>query len=155
TISKFYIRLSGNPSNGRSYAFTVRINGADTTVTCSVADAATSCSDLTHSVAVSAGDLIAIHAVGTANPTARTMVWSAVFSQQESGAQPGEARAQRLAAAALEDLAVRDRDPVEVPGEDAVDRRPHRAGVLHHAPAEDARGSEAAVGSVRAHQPAS
>jgi hypothetical protein len=81
SISSFYVRLSGNPNAGRSYSFVVRINGADTALACTIADAATSCSDTTHSVAVTAGSLIAIHAVGTANPTGRTMVWSAVFSQ--------------------------------------------------------------------------
>jgi hypothetical protein len=81
TVSKFYVRLSGTPGNGRSYTFTVRVNGADTAVTCVVQDAATGCSDTTNSVTLAAGDLIAIHAVGTANPTGRTMVWTALFAQ--------------------------------------------------------------------------
>jgi hypothetical protein len=81
TISSFYVRISGNPGAANSYDFVVRINGADTALVCSIADNATTCSDTTHSVAVSAGALIAIHATGNSNPTGRTMQWSALFAQ--------------------------------------------------------------------------
>jgi hypothetical protein len=81
TLSNFYVHLSGSPGNGRSFTFFVRVDGADTVVTCSVSDANTSCSDTTHSVAIGAGSLIAIRAVATGNPTARSFGWTALFGQ--------------------------------------------------------------------------
>jgi hypothetical protein len=81
TLSKFYVHLSGSPGNGRSFSFFVRVDGADTAVTCTVADANTSCSDTTHSVAINAGSLIAIRAAGAGNPTARSFGWTALFGQ--------------------------------------------------------------------------
>jgi hypothetical protein len=83
TISRFYVRLSGAAGGGStSYTFTVRIDGADTGITCTATGAATSCSDTSNSASVTAGQLISI----LADPSATQpndnldLVWSARFN---------------------------------------------------------------------------
>jgi hypothetical protein len=81
TISQLNVRLSGTPGAGRQYTFFLRVNGADTSLTCIVADAATSCADTTHSVAIAAGSLVSVRAFANGNPSARSMGWTALFAQ--------------------------------------------------------------------------
>ena len=83
TISKFYARLerpAGASGSGKGYTFTVRKNGADTALSCSISETALQCSDTTDSVAFAAGDLITIKAEPFSNPVEREMHWTAVFS---------------------------------------------------------------------------
>jgi hypothetical protein len=82
TVSNLYIRLDGSPGSSGSYTFTVRKNGADTTLGCMIPESATSCSDTdaAHSVSFNAGDLLAIKAVPTSSPSGRGMRWSAKFA---------------------------------------------------------------------------
>jgi hypothetical protein len=81
TISNFYVRLSGSPGNGKDYTFFVRVDGADTAVSCAIADGNAACSDTTNTVVVNAGSLLVVRAFANGNPTARSMAWTAVFSQ--------------------------------------------------------------------------
>jgi hypothetical protein len=81
TLSLLYVRLDGSPGGGNSYVFTVRVAGSDTAATCTISDGATTCSDLTNSVAIPAGALVSISANGISNPTARSMRWTAIFQQ--------------------------------------------------------------------------
>ena len=84
TLSELRVRLSAAAGGaGSSYAFTVRKNGVDTSVTCTIAVAATSCSDTTNSVSFSAGDLISVLADPSATqPTDNLEVrWTAKYSQ--------------------------------------------------------------------------
>lgn len=70
TISDFYVNFSVAPGAG-NYVLTLRKNGVDTTVVCTVTNPATSASDTTHSFTVAAGDYITIKSVDTgaaANP---------------------------------------------------------------------------------------
>jgi hypothetical protein len=63
TLSNFFVKVDSNPG-GTSITYTVRKNGANSVVTCAIAGgAATSCSDVTHTVAFAAGDLISIGSV--------------------------------------------------------------------------------------------
>ncbi len=57
TFSKMYVKTSGVPGGG-GVAITLRLNGANTALTCTVAGAATTASDLANTVAVVAGGLI-------------------------------------------------------------------------------------------------
>jgi hypothetical protein len=80
-VSKFYVILDGSPGTGKSYTFVVRKNGStSTSVTCTISDAATTGSDLTHSVSFTAGDYISIMVTPASNPTAVAMGWTAEFS---------------------------------------------------------------------------
>lgn len=73
TISKLRINLTAAPSTGKSFVYTLRVNGVDSALTCTVADAATTASDTTHSVSVAAGDRVSIKAVPSGTPTASTV----------------------------------------------------------------------------------
>ena len=50
-----YIRVDSAPGAGQTYTLTMRVNGSDTGITCTVADANKTCSDTTHSATVTAG----------------------------------------------------------------------------------------------------
>jgi hypothetical protein len=62
TLNGFYVRINSALAVTNSETYTVRRNGVDTTLTCTItnASAAVTCSDTTHSVSFSAGDLISI-----------------------------------------------------------------------------------------------
>lgn len=68
TIKNFFINIGQTPDAGKSYAFTVRKNGVDTTVVATIADTNLSASDLTHSFSVVAGDLLSWKCVPTGLP---------------------------------------------------------------------------------------
>lgn len=57
TVTAIYVKLSAAPGSGKSKTFTLRKNGADTALTCTVSDAATTCNG-TGSVAIADDDLI-------------------------------------------------------------------------------------------------
>lgn len=78
-LTNFYVELHGSPGAGKSYTFTLRINGVDTALVVAIADAATSGSDLVNEVNVSAGDLLSISCVPAGTPTARKARWSMLF----------------------------------------------------------------------------
>lgn len=82
TVGNFYVQLSAAPGLGNSVAFTIRKNGSDTAITCTITGTATSANDITHSFSCAAGDLLSIKIVpsGTivATPNILTSVqWGA------------------------------------------------------------------------------
>ena len=83
TIRGLQVRLSGNAGvaggNVQQYTFVLRINGANTAVTCFIQEASNVCSDLTNTVAISEGDAFALQSTGSGNPTARSVTWSFVI----------------------------------------------------------------------------
>jgi len=84
TVSDFYVTLDGSPGNNRWYTFVVRKNGADTSVTCTISGTDTTGFDLTNSVSFAAGDYISIMSTpSAANPTGRSMLWTAKFSPSQ------------------------------------------------------------------------
>lgn len=81
TIRSLFAQLDGACGSGNQIAITVRKNGADTTLTCTISGAsATSASDLTNSFTVAAGDLLAIKFVASATLAAsRLASWTCEF----------------------------------------------------------------------------
>lgn len=71
TIRNMYAHLNNSPGVGKSYTFTLRVNGANTTLSVTISGADTQASDLVNEVAVNAGDLISISVTPAAGPTAR------------------------------------------------------------------------------------
>lgn len=71
-LGPLYVKCPLAPGSGKSYAFTVRKNAGATSLTCTVSDANTTCSDTNTSnyPSIVAGDLIAIEAVASGTPTA-------------------------------------------------------------------------------------
>lgn len=65
-LRNLYAQARVAPSGG-SLVYTVRKNGADTALTCTMAAAATQANDATHEVTVAAGDVISIKCVSTAS----------------------------------------------------------------------------------------
>ncbi|HKW02267.1 MAG TPA: hypothetical protein VJN96_20760 [Vicinamibacterales bacterium] len=87
TLSALRVRLDGiaGPlASGDSYTITVRLNGADTALTCVVSEVATTCGDLGDTATVAAGDLISIAVIPStpARPAARSLRWTALFTAQ-------------------------------------------------------------------------
>ena len=80
TLSHFQVRLQLAVGVGGSITFTVYKNGAATAVTCTVSGVtAKSCSDLTHTVAFSPGDTVAVGAAQTLLPTFSIVGWAAQY----------------------------------------------------------------------------
>lgn len=69
TVKNLYARVGTAPGAGQGVAITVRKNGSDQTLTCTITDTNTSANDTTHSFSVAAGDDISIKAVTTATGT--------------------------------------------------------------------------------------
>lgn len=65
TLSRLFIKVQTAPGAGKSWAFTLYVNGSATALTLTIADAATTGSDITNSVSVSAGDRISLECVAT------------------------------------------------------------------------------------------
>jgi hypothetical protein len=77
TVKNFYVLAQQGPGTGNSWTMTLRKNGANTSVTCTISNLATQCSDTTHTAVFAAGDLISIGITGDGG--AKPGVWSAVF----------------------------------------------------------------------------
>lgn len=72
TVKNFYATASNASGAGQSYVFTLRKNGADQTVTCTMSNT-TTCNDTTHSFAVAAGDTMTIKVVSSATAASLTL----------------------------------------------------------------------------------
>ena len=82
-LSYLYVRLDNSPGGTNSYTFTIRKNGLDSTLSCTILGSATSCMNIdpAHSVTFDAGDLISVKAdPSSPSPTARAMRWTAKFA---------------------------------------------------------------------------
>jgi hypothetical protein len=82
TISKLRVELDAAPGAGAgdAYVFTLRVNGAGSTLTCTITQPATSGSDLTHEVTVSAGDTVSLECAPSNTPSATPNAqWSMLF----------------------------------------------------------------------------
>ena len=101
TFSDLYVYLSQTPGVGAdAYSFTLRVNGADSTLTTTILQPAVDGNDTTNSVAVVAGDLVTIEVTPIAIPAnqpeiALGMVFTPTVSHQSlimggsSSIQPG------------------------------------------------------------------
>jgi len=75
TSSNFYANVATAPGAGTSWAFTLVKNGVDTAITCTIADAATSCSDLVNTVALAPGDTYSVKSAPTGTPAAPVQIY--------------------------------------------------------------------------------
>lgn len=83
-FSKLRIKLDGSPGTGKSYTFTLRVNGVDTVLAVTISDDETTGSELIQNVQVNAGDSVTFKCEPSGSPTARTAYWSILFSGGES-----------------------------------------------------------------------
>jgi hypothetical protein len=79
TLSSLVVRVPAAPGNGTSHVYTVMKAGVATTVTCTIANTATSCSDLVNSSIFAADNEFSIRMAPTSNPAAGSVTsasWS-------------------------------------------------------------------------------
>ena len=79
TVSEFRVHLDSAPGLGQSAIVTVRKNGSDTSVTCTISGASTDCS-YSGSVDFSAGDLLNLTLVGSAGAVFSRLTWGALYA---------------------------------------------------------------------------
>jgi hypothetical protein len=82
TVKNVYVFVERLPSAGKSWTFTLRKNGADTAVTCTINGdgVARQCSDTANTAAFAAGDLISMRISGGNNPNGTPGQWTAQFA---------------------------------------------------------------------------
>lgn len=78
-IKGLSVRLSGAPGAGKSYTFTLMVNGAPSALTCEVADTDTTGGDIVHVIDVVAGDYVYIQCDPDGTPTARHPTVTTIF----------------------------------------------------------------------------
>lgn len=69
TLSHLRVEVNTAPGAGKNFTYTVMVNGVASALTCTIADANTDAEDTTHTVAIVAGDRIALRSVPTGTPT--------------------------------------------------------------------------------------
>ena len=72
TLKNLHAAVEVAPASGKSWAFTLRKNTADTTVTASIADANTTANDTTHTADFVSGDVASFKSVPSGTPTGMT-----------------------------------------------------------------------------------
>ncbi len=80
-IGNLYVRLSAAPglaASGKSYTFTIRVNGVDTALTCTVLEIATSAEDAVNVIDLAAGDLVSLGITPANAPDAAVATWGLV-----------------------------------------------------------------------------
>lgn len=70
TISRLAVKVGTAPGAGKSYVYTLRKNGADTALTCTIADTNTFCYVSGASISIANGDLLDTSAVPSGTPFA-------------------------------------------------------------------------------------
>lgn len=80
TVARLSLHLYTAPGAGNSYTFTVMNNGVATSISCIVADTATTCSDLIHSSIFTENSNFTIRSVPFSNPVATGVSWSIKFT---------------------------------------------------------------------------
>ncbi len=79
TIKNLRVKLNDSPGAGKSYDFTLMLNGNPSALTVHIHDTDTSGADTVNEVAVVAGDTIYLKCVPTDTPTVRYATWTSVF----------------------------------------------------------------------------
>jgi hypothetical protein len=80
TMSKLAAVASVAPTGGDSWAVTVRKNGANTSMTCTIASGTKRCDDGANTATFAAGDLISVSVLGAGNPAASSISWTATYT---------------------------------------------------------------------------
>jgi hypothetical protein len=70
TLSKLYVSVTTAPGVGNTITATLRVNGSDTAVTCTISGTSTTASDLTHTAAITAGQPVSVKMVYSAGAAA-------------------------------------------------------------------------------------
>jgi hypothetical protein len=80
TVQNFRVLIEVAPGAGKTWTFTVRNNGTDTAVSCSITGASqTTCFDPTDTAIFTAGQLISVSITGTNGNAGSPGRWTAVY----------------------------------------------------------------------------
>jgi hypothetical protein len=79
TFGNFFAYVNAAPGGTNSWVFTVRKNGANQAVTCTVSGSNQSCSDLTHTTTFAQGDVITIQVTTPNHPAVASAQWTATY----------------------------------------------------------------------------
>jgi len=79
TFKNLYVNLAVAPGAGKTRTLTLRVGGADQALTVTISNTDTTGNDVTHTVAVSAGDLICIGYTSTGTPATSEMKFGLEF----------------------------------------------------------------------------
>jgi len=88
TFDLLYAEVATAPGVGKSWAITMRTNGSDSTITCTISDTNTKCNDVTHSSSTIRGDQIVWKVVPSGTPTASTISIGMRFTPTNRGEFP-------------------------------------------------------------------
>lgn len=86
-FSNLRVAVSAAPDNGggaQSYTMRLVVNGSNSTMTCAISEASTSCTDTTNAVTVAAGDTIRVSIAPSGTPTAAVVRLSLKFASNNS-----------------------------------------------------------------------
>jgi len=86
-ISNLYVKIAPQLTAG-SYVFTLMVNGSATALTCTISSGASTASDTSNTVNVSAGDLCEWRVVGSGADTLTQMATTAVFESNVARVAP-------------------------------------------------------------------
>ncbi len=76
SINNWYFKVGTAPSSGKSWTFTLVVAGSDSACVVTIANAATTGNDTTHTVSITAGNIISLKSVPSGTPTgAVTTKW--------------------------------------------------------------------------------
>lgn len=78
-IKSLRVKLDASPGVGKSYTFTLMLNGGVTALECTIADDNTTGSDVIDEIAVVAGDYVYLRVTSSGSPTARYATWTGMF----------------------------------------------------------------------------
>ena len=78
-IKNLRFKLNGSPGAGKSYDFTLMVNGVPSALTVHIHDLDTSGTDTTHEVDVVGGDSVSLRCAPTNTPTSRDATWTSMF----------------------------------------------------------------------------
>ncbi|WP_217647875.1 hypothetical protein [Dokdonella immobilis] len=81
TAGGLQVRTNVSAGGGNNWVFVLYVNGSATSIGCTIADAATNCSDGANSVALTAGDRVTLRQQGNSNPSAASVTWSFYIDQ--------------------------------------------------------------------------
>lgn len=85
TVSNLTVNLQTAPGAGKSWTYTLYVNGNPTALTCTISDANTTGSDTTHSVTVAPGDISSWQQTPSGTPAATLFSLSGTFTGTNSG----------------------------------------------------------------------
>ena len=80
TISHLQVFVQGSPGAGKSWTLTIRVAGTNSSVTCTITGAATRCSDLVNTAAITANQTLSVRISPTGGPGSKPLHWRAIVS---------------------------------------------------------------------------